>query len=62
MEEIYNACVLPRDIVSLFNELQQVIHDVSKRSTSNGIQAKSAQRYARIVMQHVNREEEQAEG
>ena len=60
--EIDDAHGLPRDIVSLTNELQQVLHDVGKLSISNGIQSKSAQRYACRVIQSVNREEEEAEG
>ena len=36
---------IPRDIASLTNELQQVLHDLGKRSIGNGIQPKSAQRY-----------------
>ena len=49
-------------IVSLTNELQQVIHDVGKQSIVNGIQYKSAQRYSFRVIQSVNIEEEEAEG
>ena len=44
------------------NELQQVLHDVGKRRTGNGIKPKSAQRYFHRVIQRVNREEEEAEG
>ena len=39
-----------------------MLHDVGKRSIDNGIQTKSAQRYACVVIQCVNIEEEQAEG
>ena len=45
----------------LTNELQQLLHDVSEQIIGNGIQYKSAQGYARGVIQHVNREEEEAE-
>ena len=60
--EIDGAHVLQRDIVSITDELQQVLRDVGKQSIGNGIQPKYAQRYVCIVIQHVNREEEEAEG
>ena len=60
--EIDGSRGLPRDIVRLTNELEQVLRDVGKQSIGNGIQPKYAQRYVCIVIQHVNREEEEAEG
>ena len=54
--EIDGAHGLPRDVVRLTNDLQQGIHKVGKQSISNGIKAKSAQRYAHWVIQHVNKE------
>ena len=51
-----------QDIVSFNHELQQVLNDAGKQSIGNGIQPKSTQRYSRIVIQHLNREEEEAEG
>ena len=59
--EIYCAPGLPRDIVILTNEIQQVLYDVGKKRTSNGIQPKSAQRYDCIFIQIINREDEEAE-
>ena len=56
--EIDGAHGLPRDIASLTNELQQVLHGVGKQSIGNVIQPKSAQRYARRLIQLVNIEEE----
>ena len=56
--EIDSANELPRDIVSFTNELQQVIHDVDKRSIGNVIETKSAQIYFHKVIQRVNREKE----
>ena len=44
---MHGAHGLPRDIVSLTNELQQLIHDVGKQNIDNGIQPRSEQRYAR---------------
>ena len=57
--EIYGAYGLPIDIVSLTNEMQQVIHDLGKIITGNGIQPKSSQRHAYIVIEWVNIEEEE---
>ena len=48
--------------MSLNNELQKLLHDIGKQRTGNGIQHKSAQRYAHRVIQRVNKEEEKAEG
>ena len=53
---------IPRDIGSLTNDLQQVLHDIGKRSIGNVNQAKYVQRYAHRFIQHVNREEEEVEG
>ena len=58
--EIDGAHGLPRDTVSFTNEIQQVLHDVGKWSIGNGIQPKSANRYSRRFIQHVNIEEEVA--
>ena len=52
--EIYGARGLPRDTTSLVNEIQQVLRGLVKISNSDGIQPKSAQSYARIVVQSVN--------
>ena len=54
--EIDGSRGLPRDIVRLTNELEQVLRDVGKQSISNVIQAKSAQRYTCVVIQRVSRE------
>ena len=59
--EIDGVHGLPRDIVILANKLKQVLHDVGKKSTGNGIQTKSAKRYYHFVIQHLNREEEESE-
>ena len=56
--EIYVAHVIPRDIASFTNELQQVLHDVGKGSIGNVIQPKSARRYSHSVIQRVNGEDE----
>ena len=60
--EIYGLHRLPRDTTAYQINFQQVLHDVGKQSISNGIQSKSAQRYARIVIQRVSREQEESEG
>ena len=39
-----------------------MLHGVGKQIIGNGIQPKSAQRYAHRVIQHVNREQEEAYG
>ena len=57
--EIYGTHGLPRDVMSLNNKIQQVLHDVGKRRFCNGIQHKYSQRYARRVIERVNKEEEQ---
>ena len=44
--KIYGANVLPRYIENFTNKLQQVIHDVSKWITGNGIKTQLEQRYA----------------
>ena len=46
----------------LTNELQQVLHDVLKRRIGNGIQHKSAQRYACKFVRQLNKEEGKVEG
>ena len=46
ISEIYGEYRIPRDIVSLTNKIQQVIDNLGKLITGNGIQPKSAQRYA----------------
>ena len=53
--EIDSAHELPRYIVSISNKLQQVLHDVGNQIIVNGMQSKSAIRYAPIVIQRVNR-------
>ena len=60
--EIDGAHGLPRDIQTSTDELQQVIHGVGGQIISNGIKPESAQRYACILIQRVNRNEEGAEG
>ena len=60
--KIYGAHILPRDIVSLTYELQQVLNDVGKENISNGTQTKSSQRYSHRIIQCVNIEEEESEG
>ena len=60
--EIDGAHGPPRDTEILTNEIQQVLHDVGKRKISNGTEAKFSQRYSCRFIQHVNREEEKAEG
>ena len=55
--EIDGAHGLPRDIVSFTNEIQKVLNDIGKQIIGDGIQPKSAQRYANSLIQRVNREE-----
>ena len=54
--EIYGAHGIPIDIHTFTEELQQVLHDVGGRIIRNGIKPESAQRYARILIQRVNRD------
>ena len=56
ISEIDGAHGFPRDIVILTDELQQVLHDISKRSIVNLFQPKLAQRYDRRFIHSVNRE------
>ena len=49
--EIDGTHGLPRDILSLTNELQKLIHELGKRSIDNGIQPKSAQIYVHRVIE-----------
>ena len=60
--EICVAHGLPRDIMSLTIKIQQVLHDVGKKSISNIMQYEYTQRYAHRFIQRVNREEEEVEG
>ena len=53
---------LPRDIQTFKEKLKQLIHDVGVRSIGNGIQPTSEQRYAHILVQRVNINEEEEEG
>ena len=53
--EIDGAHVLPRDISSFTNEIQQLLHDVGKLRTVNIIQPKYEQSYSCKVIQYVNR-------
>ena len=53
--EIYDAHGLPKDIVRLTNELQQVFHGIIQRSIGNGIQTKYVQSYAYRFIKYVNR-------
>ena len=46
---------IPRDIVILTNDLQQMLHDLGKQSIQNLVQAKSSQRYSHRFIQRVNR-------
>ena len=59
--EIDDVNGLPRYTRSLANELQQVLHDVGKRSIVNLIKHKSARRYTHRVIEKVNKEEGQPE-
>ena len=60
--EIDGAHGLPRYIHTCTDEIQQVLHGVGGERTSNGIKLSSAQRYARRLIQRVNRNEEGVEG
>ena len=53
--EIDGAHGLPRDIETFNNKIQQVPHDVGQISVGNAIKPASEQRYARRVIQRVNR-------
>ena len=59
--EIDVAHGLPRDIQTLTDELQQVLHDLGRQIMVNFSKPSSAQRYARRLIQRVNRNEEGAE-
>ena len=59
--EIDGAHGLPRDIETLTNKLQKVLHENSKQIIGNRIKPQSAQRYAHKLIQRVNREDEEAE-
>ena len=59
--EIYGAHGLPRDMQTFTDDLQQVLHDVRGRIIGNGIKPAPAQRYARRLIQCVNRNKEGAE-
>ena len=52
--EIYGAHVIPRDIHTFTDELQQVLHDVGVWIVINDIKPLSAQRYACRLIQRVN--------
>ena len=52
---------LPRYAISLANELQKVLLDIGKRSTSNEIKHNYAQRYSYRVIEWVNEEEKKLE-
>ena len=58
--EIDGAHGLPRDIVTFTKELQQVLHDVGQQIIGNSIKPESAQRYSCIVIQRLNRKEEES--
>ena len=60
--EIDGAHGLPRDIQTFSDELHQVLHYVGRKIIDNGIKPSSAQKYARRLIQRVNRNEEGAGG
>ena len=60
--EIDGAQRLQRNIQTFTGELQQVLHDVGGRIIGNGIKPSSAQRYACILIQRVNRNVKGSEG
>ena len=51
-----------RDIHTFTDKLNQVLHDVGRKIIDNGIKPSSAQKYARRLIQRVNRNEEGAGG
>ena len=60
--EIYGAHALPRDVMSLTNDSQQVLHYIGNQDIGNIIQHISTKRHSRIVIKQVNKEEEKSEG
>ena len=60
--EIEGAHGLPRDTTTICNELQKVLHGVGCPDVAITITPDSAIRYARRVIECVNKEEENAEG
>ena len=53
--ETYSEHGAPIYIVRFTNEIQQVLHDISRISIGNENQPKSARRYARRVITRVSR-------
>ena len=60
--EIDGSHIIPRDIQTFADKLQQVIYYVGGRIISNIIKPSSAQRYSHILIQRLNINEEVTEG
>ena len=60
--EIDGAHGIPRDIQTLTDKLQKVLHDIGGRIIGNCIKIASEQMYACRLIQCVNRNEEVVEG
>ena len=52
---------LLRDTFTISDELQQVLYDMGRQDANNTITPDSALRYARRLIAHVNKEEDNAE-
>ena len=53
---------LPRDNITISDKIQQVLYGVGHQDANKSIKTHYAHRYAHIVIVHVSKEEENAEG